>query len=612
VAFSVTLRQGAERTDWPSDGTGGQARVDQVDGVRVTSCVSARGADDPQPDAHLRLVAILDATPDSVLTIDTTGRVRFANAAARAVLGVAPADDLAACEVDVRDLYSPLDRRRVRDEIIPELERSGSWTGEMTIWPANGGVRVVGQISIAHFAPDGTVDSFSAILRDAAPEQAAPDAPPAATRDRLTGLGGRELFLDRLEHCANRSARTSERYAVMFCDLDGFKLVNDVFGHDAGDRVLAEVAARLRTLVRPYDTVARFGGDEFVILVEDVVDALDVVNIGRRIVNALAEPIPLQSGDATVGVSIGVVVAGDGEDSPASLLARADTAMYEAKRCGKGRVELFGPDLDRRLTERRELGRDLGGALERAELELRYRTVASLVTGDVTSLEASVRWNHATRGCLEPDEFIPIASTTGMIEQIDQWVLASAARDVASWRADHPTLVAWITVSGKLFVHGDEAARILAILEASGADPRTIGIEIGEDTVVRNFAEIATVLRGLHDGGICIALDNFSGRLTVPQLQALRPDAVKLDRGFLTRLGADVESAKAIRSLTGMIRPLGITIVAKGVDTREQLAAVLALNCDEAQGAVISRPVPAAEIEFERRGLDAPDPQLTA
>ncbi len=424
--------------------------------------------------------------------------------------------------------------------------------------------------------------------------------------DRLTGLGGRELLLDRLEHCARRCARTGETFALMFCDLDGFKLVNDAFGHDAGDRVLVEVAARLLALVRPYDTVARFGGDEFVILVEALEDPDVVVGIAQRIVNALAEPIALSESDATIGVSIGVAVSGSADETPAALLARADTAMYEAKNRGKGRVELFGPDLDRRLTERRELARDLGAALERNELELRYRTVASLLSGDVTSLEASVRWNHAQRGWLAPSEFVPIASTTGMIEQIDRFVLATAARDVASWRADHPGLVAWITVSGRLFVHGNEAARILSILDASGADPHSIGIEIGEDTVVRNFAEITSVLRGLHGGGVCIALDNFSGRLTVPQLQLLRPDAVKLDRGFVRRLGADVESAKAVRSLVGMIRPLGITIVAKGVDTHEQLAAVLALNCDAAQGDMISQPAPATELEFVRRAIDAP------
>ena len=488
--------------------------------------------------AVTRLVAILDATPDPVMTIDAGGRVVFANAAARTLLGVAApeadgADELTERCVDFLDLYSPAERRRLYEEIVPELARAGRWTGDVTIWPPSGGVQPVSQVTVAHRGAEGGVECFTAILRETSRERPPQEARGPATRDRLTGLGGREIFLDRLEHCSRRSARTGEQFAVMFCDLDGFKLVNDVFGHDAGDRVLVEVANRLRVLVRPYDTVARFGGDEFVILVEDVEDASDVVGIGQRIVNALAEPIALHERDATIGVSVGITMSGEAIDTPATLLARADTAMYEAKHCGKGRVELYGPDLDRRITERRDLARDLAAALDRGELELRYRTVASMLTGEVNSVEAGVRWNHATRGWLEPDEFIPIASTTGMIEQIDRWVLATAARDVASWRADHPGLVAWITVSGRLFVHGDEASHILSILDASGADHHSVGIEIGEDNVVRNFDEIASVVRGLREGGVCVALDNFSGRLTVSQLQTLRPDAVKLDRAFL-------------------------------------------------------------------------------
>jgi diguanylate cyclase (GGDEF)-like protein len=506
----------------------------------------------------------------------------------------------------------------------PEADDHAPGAGEPCVVTADASGRVIAANAAARvlfgLTAADAVDGFSLALHSAGAQGRGDPAPPGpAMTDRLTGLGGRELLLDRLERCARRCARTGEAFALMFCDLDGFKLVNDVFGHDAGDRVLVEVATRLLALVRPSDTVARFGGDEFVILVEDLEDPDVVVGVAQRIVNAIAEPIALAHSDATIGVSIGVAVSGDAvsgdpDETPAALLARADTAMYEAKNRGKGRVELFGPDLDRRLTERRELARDLGAALERNELELRYRTVASLLSGEVTSLEASVRWNHAQRGWLEPSEFIPIASTTGMIEHIDRFVLASAARDVASWRADHPGLVAWITVSGRLFVHGNEAARILSILDASGADPHSIGIEIGEDTVVRNFAEIASVLRGLHDGGVCIALDNFSGRLTVPQLQRLRPDAVKLDRGFVRQLGADVESAKAVRSLAGMIRPLGITIVAKGVDTHEQLAAVLALNCDAAQGDMISRPAPATELEFVRPSIEphVPEPRVVA
>jgi diguanylate cyclase len=554
----------------------------------------------PSGAAEARFAAIIDAGNDYVVTAETAGRIVFANRAARTALegGVPPG-------ADVFDIYSNDARRLVHDDVLTQLQRCGRWTGTLATRLAGDGVRDLPQTFIAHYDDAGAVECFSVIARagDQADEHST-EADGSTTLDRVTGLVGREVLVDQLDHCRLRSARSGQAYAVLFCDLDGFKLVNDVFGHDAGDAVLAAVAERLRILVRPYDTVARFGGDEFVILLEDVPDAPTVLDIGQRIVRALSEPIALAHASATIGVSVGAAVSSGGGDSPLELIAHADAAMYEAKHAGKGRVELFGAALDSRLTERRELGNELRFVLERSELELCYRSVASLNTGDITGLEASVRWNHPTRGVLPPDAFIPVASTTGMIEQIDQWVLASAAADIASWRSDHPELVAWVTLSGRLLTHNDGAQRILAILAETNADARSIGIEISEAAIVRNYAETAAALRELHDGGVCIALDNFSGQLTVAQLQTLRPATVKLDRGFLTQLGATVESARAIRSLSGMIRPLGITVVAKGVDTQEQLAAVIALNVDSAQGAIIGPPTAASALTFKRHSFE--------
>ena len=421
---------------------------------------------------------------------------------------------------------------------------------------------------------------------------------PRLDYDRLTGLARREVLVDRLDHCMLRSERTSEKYAVLYCDLDGFKLVNDVFGHEAGDAVLAETATRLKNLLRPYDTVARFGGDEFVILLENIQQVDDALAIANRIVVAVSETIPLRDAEATIGISVGVAVSTPGANMPEALLARADAAMYEAKHAGKGRVELFGTDLDLRLTDRRELGNDLRFALERGELELWYRPVASLDTGCIVSLEGSVRWNHPTRGLLQPDAFVPIAYATGMIETIDEWVLTTAANDMTSWRREQPDLVAWITVSARLLMRDRGASRILATLAAAGADARSVGIEVSEESVVHDFADTVAALRELHEGHVCVALDNFCGQLTVPQLHSLRPDTVKLDRSFLTQLGSDFESAKAIRSITGMIRPLGVTVVAKGVNSREQLAAVVSLNCDAAQGTIAGQPARARDLAF--------------
>jgi diguanylate cyclase (GGDEF)-like protein len=427
---------------------------------------------------------------------------------------------------------------------------------------------------------------------------------PRPDYDRLTGLARRELLVDRLGHCMLRSARTSEQFAVLYCDLDGFKLVNDVFGHEAGDAVLTEVASRLQRLVRPYDTVTRFGGDEFVILLENIQHPHDAATIAHRIVDAMSESITLRDAEAMIGISIGVAVSALGDTTPEAMLARADAAMYEAKHAGKGRVEVFGADLDARLTDRRELGNDLRVALEHDQLELWYRPVASLDTGSIVSLEGSVRWNHPTRGVLQPETFIPIAYAIGMIESIDEWVLTTAAADTTSWRRDHPELVIWVTVSARLLMRDRGASRILTTLGAAGADVGGVGIEVGEESVVHDFGDTVVALRALHDGGVCVALDNFSGQLTVPQLHQLRPETVKLDRSFLARLGADIEAAKAIRSITGMIRPLGVTVVAKGVNTREQLAAVISLNCDAAQGALTGHPARATDLEFTRCVFD--------
>jgi diguanylate cyclase (GGDEF)-like protein len=555
------------------------------------------------------LAAIVDATTDCIVTAEVEGRIVCANAAARALLGLSSSDDLGNRYVNVYDVYSADARRVLGDVVMPELVRSGKWAGVLPIRMPGRGVHDLDHVLIAHSVDaTGGVGRFSVIVRDLTDQASRPSGTAAVGRDALTGLDGRELFVDRLNHCMLRSARNSKAFAVLFCDLDGFKLVNDAFGHEAGDAVLVEVASRLRRLVRAYDSVARFGGDEFVVLLEEVPDAPTVVSIADRIVSALAEPIPLAEGEATIGASIGVAVSIGVGHSPDALIARADAAMYEAKERGKGRVELFDTDLDHRITEQRELGNDLRSALNQHELELAlqlcYRPVVSLVSGDVTSLEASVQWNHPTRGPLAADAFIPIASAIGMIEHIDQWAVATAAKDIATLLPHRRELVAWVTLSGRLLIHRDGAPRILSILATTDAAAHSIGIEIDEDAVVRNFSETVAALRELHHAGVRIALDNFSGQLTVAQLQTLQPKTVKLDRGFLMRLGADVESSKAVRSLIGMIRPLGITVVAKGVDTREQLAAVISLNLDEAQGTIVGLPTSAANLTFQRRTLD--------
>ncbi|HEY3831629.1 MAG TPA: EAL domain-containing protein [Acidimicrobiia bacterium] len=428
---------------------------------------------------------------------------------------------------------------------------------------------------------------------------AAAAAPPSAPRaDPLTGLATRDVLVERLDHCIARSRRTEEHFALLFCDLDGFKFVNDLYGHEVGDAVLVEVSARLERTVRPYDTVARFGGDEFVILLEGQHSSSDAPVIAQRLVDEMSSPIIFGDCVASVGISIGVADSSQETASSDELIARADAAMYEAKRAGKHRVAQFGRDLDRRLSDRRELSSDLRRALDDGQLVLLYRPVVSLDDGQVASVEASLRWNHPTRGMLGPDVFLPIAYATGLIEHLDEWILSTAATDMARWRVSNPGLIGWVTLSTRLLIGVDGADRIGSILEAANAEQHSVGIEIDEASLQSNYANAANALVELAHHKVLIALDNFAGQLTVRQLHAIVPHTVKLHRDFMAQLGRDPRAAAEVRSITGMTRPLGIATVAKGVDTPEQLAAVIALNCDHAQGAVTGEARPWSELDL--------------
>jgi diguanylate cyclase (GGDEF)-like protein/PAS domain S-box-containing protein len=551
------------------------------------------------------LLAVCESMPDCVITTDHRGVVWFANRAARALLGIASDDTVGGADIDVLSHLTTASLRRLRRECAAAFANQDSWTGVVTLADAGGRRRDVSVVVIAHRDQSGTPVRFSGVARDISNLKLADELAESAIYDRLTGAAGRDLLADRLTQCAQRSERSGASFAVLFCDLDGFKVVNDLFGHASGDLVLVEVTRRLKRLVRASDTIARLGGDEFVIVVDGLDAPARAQFIAQRIVDSLPAAITLPTGVATVGVSIGIAIGLGASEKIENHLARADAALYEAKRAGKGRIVQYGAELDRRIADQRELSQALPDAISRGQLALHYRPVADLVTGEITSVEATLKWHHPTRGILSPDTFIPIASATGMIEPIDQFVLVTAARDLAAWRAEHPDLVAWVTVSGRLLLRRDGIAQILAALECASVPADQIGIEVREDAVAQNFTETLDVVRSLMDAGVRVALDDFSGRLTVRQLQILRPHTVKLDREFLGKLGLNVESAKAVRSVIGMIRPLSIAIVAKGVNTPEQLAAVISLNCDGAQGAAIGEGADAAHARFERRSLNS-------
>jgi diguanylate cyclase (GGDEF)-like protein/PAS domain S-box-containing protein len=424
-----------------------------------------------------------------------------------------------------------------------------------------------------------------------------------AFHDALTQLPNRALFRDRLEHALTRADRQSRSTAVLFVDLDNFKVVNDSLGHEAGDTLLAVASQRLAACLRAEDTVARFGGDEFALLIEEVAGEEDAVAVAERIAESFREPILLESREVFVGASVGIVISkphrGDGPDN---LLRNADLAMYRAKATGRGRHVVFDTTMQRGAVERLELESDLRRALERGEFRVYYQTIVSLVDQHITEVEALVRWEHPTRGLILPMEFIPIAEETGLIVPLGQWVLEEACRQACAWharyeRTDAPALVLSVNLSARQFRNTTLVDDIKRALASTGMDARALKLEITESTVMDDANAAIAVLEELRSLGIRIAIDDFgTGYSSLGYLRRLPVDTLKIDRSFVNGLGADPQTTAIVRSVVALAKSLNLSVTGEGVETAAQQAQLALLGCDRGQGYLFSRPVAAADL----------------
>jgi diguanylate cyclase (GGDEF)-like protein len=431
-----------------------------------------------------------------------------------------------------------------------------------------------------------------------------------ASHDPLTGLPNRALFLDRLEHGLARARRSTHRLAIVFLDLDDFKIVNDTRGHDVGDLLLRTLAPRLSAALRPGDTIARFGGDEFVVLCEDLESDADALNIARRMAAACAEPVDLRGWRHSVSVSAGIAVLPPGRPlSAAELLRDADTAMYRAKASGKGRIELFDDGMRAHLDQQLEAEAALAWALDRDELRLVYQPILSLRDSQIVGVEALLRWQHPQRGMLEPSEFIELAKTSGLIVPIGDWAIGEACRQVAEWnrgRSDQPPLFVSVNLAPRQ-VRRDLIASVARSLRASGLEPRLLELEITEEVLLDKASRRVEVLRELKRLGVRIALDDYgTGYSSLTDLRRLTIDALKLDRSFVHGLGHDSEDAAIVSAALSMADALELGVTAEGVETLPQLARLRAGGCEYAQGYLFAPPAPASELEaLLERGLAA-------
>ena len=433
-----------------------------------------------------------------------------------------------------------------------------------------------------------------------------------ATHDTLTGLVNRELLRDRIQQALAGERRRTHRAAVLFIDLDQFKTINDSLGHETGDKLLVEVAQRLVASVRAEDTVARQGGDEFIVFLPRIQDTQNAALIAGKLVQQLALPFRIDGHELYIGSSIGIAVFPEHGDDVDTLLKNSDTAMYTVKEGGRNHHAFFAPQMNEAARERYALGTELRRAAERDELALHFQPIVSIASGEVEALEVLLRWQHPVRGLVPPGDFIALAEASGQIVSIGEWVVRAACQQIKDWRRAGlavPRLAINLSV---IQVHqGDVVNRITAILAETGVEPQALEFEITEGTLMSRTDEVMATLRAMSDLGLGLAIDDFgTGYSSLSYLKLLPIDTLKIDRSFVKDIGQDADDTAIVVAVLAMARSLKLKVIAEGVETVAQREFLREQGCDFYQGYLASRPVPAAAAQALLRVINKADAGL--
>jgi diguanylate cyclase (GGDEF)-like protein/PAS domain S-box-containing protein len=422
-----------------------------------------------------------------------------------------------------------------------------------------------------------------------------------ALYDSLTGLPNRALFNDRLDQAIAHRSRT-QAIAIYFLDVDRFKRINDSLGHAAGDEVLREVAARVQRMLRPEDTVARFGGDEFTVLCESIGGVLEAVGVADRLQREIAQPLRAGGAELRLSASIGIALVEPGEEADCSRLVEdADAAMYRAKERGGARTELFDVEMRERAVDAIAIEQELSRGLERGELRLYYQPLVSLPTGEMVGAEALIRWEHPERGLLSPDKFLPVAEESGLIVQVGAWAVGEACRRLRDWdrRNGGPSDFSLaVNLSARELTHPDVVPTVLGAVRRSALNPHRLTIEVTESTAMADRDSGFRALRELHDAGVRIAIDDFgTGYSSLDHLREMPADILKIDRSFVAGMSANSPDSALVAAAVAMGRALEMEVVAEGIETSEQVADLRELGCPLGQGFLFARPLPPEEID---------------
>lgn len=441
---------------------------------------------------------------------------------------------------------------------------------------------------------------FIAVVEDiGARKQAEADLRYLSTHDPLTGLANRSLLRDRLDHAIALGHRSHSLVAVLFLDLDRFKLINDSLGHTSGDLLLQIMAGRLQEVLRQGDTVARLGGDEFVILIEELASEDEASEIAAKVIAQVSLPVSLESHELVISTSIGISMFPKDSRNANVLLKQADIAMYQAKEKGGNSWRYFDPQMNRQIFDRMVIENGLRRALELEELALRYQPFVDLKTGRIVGMEALVRWAHPARGLIGPAEFISVAEETGLIIELGEWVLRAACRQQRAWHKKGLTdFCMSVNLSAKQFAPRNLVKTVRSVLEETGTDPSSLKLEITETGLMQDVARAQDALRELAAMGVGLAIDDFgTGYSSLSYLKTLPIHTLKVDRSFVNDVATDPDDAAIVSATIGLAHSLGLRVIAEGVETSHQLSFLAGQRCDEGQGYYFSSPLESTEME---------------
>lgn len=544
-------------------------------------------------ESENKLRTLIESMTEGLLQVDTNDRIQFVNKCFCEMVDYTEEEligtDWSRLLFDEeRDLIKQISDSRgkgLNDTYEIRLQKK---SGEI-LWMIVGGA----PIKNAEGATIGWIGTFTDITdRKRAEEQLLYDA----FHDGLTGLANRALFMDHLQMTIARGrSRHSNHYAVLFLDLDRFKIINDSLGHAKGDELLKFIARRLESCIRTGDLVARLGGDEFVILLTELVEANEVILVAERILEELKTPFNLGGREIYITTSIGITLSESGHTRAEDMLRDADIAMYRAKAKGRAQYQVFNQEMHEDASKQLQIETEMRRALEKGEFCLYYQPIVQLESNRLVGVEALVRWNHPTRGTVSPMEFIPAAEENGLILPLGSWILSESCRQLREWQKRNPLasrLTVSINLSFKQFSQLDLVKEVSSIIEKTGVDPRCLKFEVTESHIMENSEIAVAIMNRLREIGAEISLDDFgTGYSSLSYLHRLPIDYLKIDRSFVTRMIESRENAEIVRTIIKLGQNLKMKVIAEGIETPEQLEQLQSLNCEFGQGYLFSKPL---------------------